>query len=67
MQSFGFEKAMMQQHFSNEHYLESVVYPKSKFKGATTNLTEINFIKNGDYKAEIEGYMTIKGITNPIN
>ena len=38
IQSFEFEKAMMQQHFNNEHFLESNVYPKSKFKGSITNL-----------------------------
>ena len=67
IQSFEFEKAMMQQHFNNEHFLESSVFPKSKFKGAITNLDEIDFTKNGEYKAKIEGNMTIKDKTNPIN
>ncbi len=67
IQSFEFEKAMMQQHFNNEHFLESSVFPKSKFKGTITNLDEIDFTKNGEYKAEIEGSMTIKDKTNPIN
>ena len=61
MQSFEFEKAMMQQHFNNEHFLVTNVYPKSKFKGTITNLDEIDFTKNGEYKAEIKGEMTIKG------
>jgi polyisoprenoid-binding protein YceI len=67
MQSFEFEKAMMQEHFNNEHFLETSVFPKSKFKGTITNLDEIDFTKNGEYKAEIEGNMTIKDLTNPIN
>ncbi len=66
IQSFEFEKAMMQQHFNNEHFLESNVYPKSKFKAAITNLDEIDFSKNGKYQAEIEGEMTIKDKTNPL-
>ncbi len=67
IQSFEFEKAMMQQHFNNEHFLESNVYPKSKFKGSITNLEKIDFTKNGEYSAEIEGELTIKDKTNPIN
>ena len=67
IQSFEFEKAMMQQHFNNEHFLESSLFPKSKFKGVITNLEEIDFTENGEYKAEIEGSMTIKDKTNPIN
>jgi polyisoprenoid-binding protein YceI len=67
MQSFEFEKAMMQEHFNNEHFLESSVYPKSKFKGIITNLDEIDFTKNGEYEALIEGSMTIKDLTNPIS
>jgi polyisoprenoid-binding protein YceI len=67
IQSFEFEKAMMQEHFNNEHFLESSVFPKSKFIATITNLEEIDFTKNGEYKAEIEGNMTIKDKTNPIN
>ena len=66
IQSFEFEKAMMQEHFNNEHFLESNVYPKSKFKATITNLDEIDFSKNGEYQAEIEGEMTIKDKTNPV-
>ena len=66
IQSFEFEKAMMQEHFNNEHFLESNVYPKSKFKATITNLDEIDFSKNGEYQAEIEGEMTIKDKTNPL-
>ena len=67
MQSFEFEKAMMQKHFNNEHFLVTNVYPKSKFKGTITNLDEIDFTKNGDYTAKIKGEMTIKDKTNPID
>lgn len=66
IQSFEFEKAMMQQHFNNEHFLESNVYPKSKFKATITNLGDIDFTKDGNYQAEIQGEMTIKDKTNPV-
>ena len=64
IQSFEFEKAMMQKHFNNEHFLESNVYPK--FKATITNLDEIDFTKDGEYRAEILGEMTIKDKTNPV-
>jgi len=67
MQSFEFEKAMMQKHFNNEHFLVTSEYPKAKFKGLITNLDEIDFAEEGEYKAEIQGEMTIKDKTNPIN
>jgi polyisoprenoid-binding protein YceI len=66
MQSFEFEKALMQQHFNNEHFLETNVYPKSKFKGIIINLNKINFTKDGVYQAEIEGELTIKDIKKPV-
>ncbi|RLD93563.1 MAG: YceI family protein [Bacteroidetes bacterium] len=66
IQSFEFEKAMMQEHFNNEHFLESSVYPKSKFKATILNLDEIDFTKNGEYQAEIQGQMTIKDKTNTL-
>jgi len=66
IQSFEFEKAMMQKHFNNEHFLESNVYPKSKFKATITNLDDIDFTQKGVYEAEIEGEMTIKDKTNPL-
>lgn len=66
IQSFEFEKAMMQQHFNNEHFLESNVYPNSKLKATITNLVDIDFTKDGNYLAEIQGEMTIKDKTNPV-
>jgi len=66
IQSFEFEKAMMQQHFNNEHFLESSVYPKAKLIATITNLDAVDFSKNGEYQAVIEGEMTIKDKTNSL-
>lgn len=67
MQGFEFEKAMMQQHFNNEHFLETNVYPKSKFKGTISNINDIDFTKDGKYEAQIEGELTIKDKTHPVS
>ena len=66
MKSFKFKNALMEEHF-NENYIESDKYPKAKFKGKITNLSEINFDKNGSYKANIEGELTLHSVTNKVN
>lgn len=66
MQSFEFEKALMQKHFNSDKFLDTKQFPKAKLKGKITNLSEINFAKEGTYNAIIEGELTIKGKTNPV-
>jgi len=66
IQSFQFPKALMQEHF-NENYMESDKFPNSTFKGRITNLSAIDFSKEGTYDAVIEGDMTIHGVTNQIS
>lgn len=65
VKSFKFEQALMEEHF-NENYMESITFPKSDFKGKITNLNEINFKKEGVYKAKVEGAITIHGVTKTI-
>jgi len=65
IKSFEFEKALMQEHF-NENYMQSDQYPSSTFNGKVVNLKEINFSKDGIYKAVVEGDLTMHGVTNKI-
>ena len=65
MTGFQFEKKLMQEHF-NEKYIESDKFPESTFDGKITNLSEIDFTKDGTYKALVEGNLTIHGITKPV-
>ncbi len=67
MQGFEFEKGLMQQHFNSDKFLDTKAFPKAKLKGKIANLSEINFAKDGTYKANIEGALTIKGVTKPVN
>jgi polyisoprenoid-binding protein YceI len=66
MQGFEFEKSLMQEHFNSDKFLDTKAFPKAKLKGKITNLSEINFAKEGTYKANIEGELTIKGVTKPV-
>jgi hypothetical protein len=65
MKSFGFQKALMQEHF-NENYVESDKFPKSTFKGKIVNNNSIDYRKNGTNNAEVSGDLTIHGITRQI-
>src|SRR5688572_9718660 len=65
MKGFEFEKALMQEHF-NENYVESHKFPKADFKGQVTNNSEINYAKDGSYKAKVKGMLTIHGETKEV-
>ena len=66
IRSFKFEKALMQEHF-NENYMESSKYPKAEYKGKITNLSAVNFAKDGRYDVQTAGKMTIHGVTKDVS
>ncbi len=66
MNSFHFERALMEEHF-NENYVESEKFPKSIFKGKITNLTEVKFSKSGIYNVNIDGEIEIHGVAKPLS
>jgi len=65
IKGFKFRKALMEDHF-NENYMESNKFPKANFKGAITDISKINLIKNGSYPVRVKGELTIHGITKSI-
>ncbi len=65
MKSFEFEKALMQEHF-NENYVESDNFPNATFLGKITNIKDVNVAKDGIYEAQVEGKLTIHGVTQTI-
>jgi len=67
VQSFQFEKALMQEHFNNGNFMDSKQFPRITLKGKITNLAAVNFSKNGKYEAVVSGDLTIKGTTKPIS
>lgn len=64
LNSFTFEKALMQEHF-NENYVESEKYPKVIFKGKITG--DVNFKEKGTYEVKITGVMTLHGVDKNIS
>ena len=65
MKAFEFEKALMQEHF-NENYVESNKFPKAEFKGLVVNNGEINYSREGTYKAKVKGKLTLHGETKDV-
>lgn len=66
IKSFQFPKALMQEHF-NENYMESDKFPNATFKGKVTNMTSIDFTKEGTYEALLEGDLTLHNVTKKIS
>lgn len=62
MKSFQFTLPLAEEHF-NENYVESEKYPKSTFKGKITGYDPARLIPNADYPVEVEGDLTIHGVT----
>ena len=67
MQSFEFEKALMQEHFNSKDFLNTKAFPKAKFNGKITNLSSIDFSKDGTYDATVDGELTIKDKSKPVS
>jgi len=65
MKSFDFEKAAMQEHF-NKQYLHTDKYPEAKFEGRITNMSSVNLKNDGSYPVQVDGKMTIHGVTKTI-
>jgi len=65
LKSFHFQKTLMEEHF-NENYVESDKFPKSTFSGRITNLSAIDFSKNGVYDVNVDGDLMIHGVTKKV-
>ena len=66
VQSFEFEKALMQKHFNQENFMHSTQFPKIKFKGTIQNLSDVKWEVEGEYEVTISGDLTIREVTKNI-
>ncbi|MFK5957391.1 MAG: YceI family protein [Lutibacter sp.] len=67
MQSFEFEKALMQEHFNSKKFLNTKANPKAKLIGKIADLSQVDFGKEGSYTVAISGNLTINGVTNIVD
>jgi len=61
VESFQFEKSLMQEHF-NENYMESEKYPKSTFQASVNEWNKAE----GESQVEVTGDLTIHGVTKEV-
>lgn len=66
VKGFKFENQLMEDHF-NENYMESTKFPKADFKGYITNIKEVNLAKEGTYPVQLDGNLTVHGVTNKVS
>jgi len=66
IKGFEFEKAKMQEHF-NEEYIESDKFPKAVFAGTIKDPGQLTLDKDGVYKVQVSGSLTLHGVTKPQN
>ncbi len=66
MKGFDFANDLMEQHF-NESYAESSKFPKAGFSGKITDISKVDFTKDGTYKADYTGKLTLKDVTKDIS
>ncbi len=67
IKSFQFAKQAMQDHFNGADYMNSEKFPKASFKGKITNLSAVNFTKDGVYNITVQGDLNIKDVTKNIS
>jgi polyisoprenoid-binding protein YceI len=63
---FKFDAVDMQKHFNGETYMDSKKYPKASFSGKISDLSKVDFKKDGTYNITVAGNLTIKDVTKPV-
>lgn len=66
VRNFTFKNPTMQDHFNGDRWMNSEQYPKFTFKGNIVDPSTVDFSKDGTYKTEAEGIMTVKGKENKL-
>ena len=64
--SFEFEKALMQKHFNGPDYMNSKEYPDARFSGSVENYDVAKYSKDGKYDVTVKGTMEIHGVKKDI-
>jgi polyisoprenoid-binding protein YceI len=67
VKSFHFPKTAMEEHFNKEDYMASEKYPKASFKGKISDISSVNFSKDGVYNVSVAGNLTIRDVTKPVS
>jgi polyisoprenoid-binding protein YceI len=66
VKNFAFSNPMIQDHFNGEKWMNSGTYPLFTFTGKITDLSKVNFSKNGTYTVPVSGDLTVRNVTKPV-
>jgi polyisoprenoid-binding protein YceI len=66
IQSFIFESSLMQKHFNDPGVMDSKNFPKAKFKGGVTDMSNVDLTTDGTYEVTVKGDLTMKDQTHSI-
>lgn len=67
VKNFAFANPTMQGHFNGSNWMDSDKYPTFTYKGSITDLSAVDFAKDGTYQVKTEGAITIKGVEQKIS
>jgi polyisoprenoid-binding protein YceI len=66
VKSFSFTNPKMQEHFNGKGWMDSDQFPTATFKGKITDLKTVQFSSDGTYNVNVEGDLTIHGVTKKV-
>lgn len=66
VKNFNFSNPKIQEHFNAANWMNSDQFPKFTYTGKIDNVKKIKTGKDGVYKAKVNGTMTIKGVSKPV-
>ena len=66
IKNFTFGNPRIQEHFNSAGWMDSEQFPTATFKGDITNLSTVNFAKDGTYAVTVKGELTMHGVTKPL-
>ncbi|MFT3678291.1 MAG: YceI family protein [Chitinophagaceae bacterium] len=61
VKNFAFANPTIQEHFNGEKWLNSDQFPTFTFKGNIINLSAVDLSKDGTYKVDVDGKLSVKG------
>jgi polyisoprenoid-binding protein YceI len=66
VKNFAFSNPTIQDHFNGEKWLNSEKHPSFIYKGKLSDLSAVNFAKDGSYSTKTEGVLTVKSVEQRI-
>jgi polyisoprenoid-binding protein YceI len=66
VKNFAFTNPMIQEHFNGSNWMDSDKFPSFTYKGTITNLSDVDFTRDGVYQVNTQGTLTVKGVEKTV-